>query len=41
MHDIYDTLKFELSGGTGILTFNAPKKLNAFSNQMRKELWSS
>jgi enoyl-CoA hydratase len=40
MHDVYDTLKFELSGGTGILTLNAPEKLNAYSKHMRKELGS-
>jgi enoyl-CoA hydratase len=40
MQPVYDTLKFELRGGAGILTFNAPKKLNAFSKQMRRELWT-
>jgi enoyl-CoA hydratase len=40
MRTKYETLKFELKGGTGILTLNAPEKLNACSRRMRSELWS-
>jgi enoyl-CoA hydratase len=40
MKKAYKALKFELTEGTGILTLNAPGKLNACSKLMRKELAS-
>lgn len=40
MQTSYEALKFELTEGLGILTLNAPEKLNAFSKVMRKELSS-
>lgn len=40
MQTSYEALKFELTDGLGVLTLNAPGKLNACSKTMRKELSS-